>query len=222
MSAVLCLAILAGCARGTLADIQTQNSSLSNERHEQNQPMATEKVDAIANPIAIEPKKTFNDSCHEKEKNDAYRLGAEDRLDILVYGETELSGNYTLDTTGHISMPLIGDVLLGGCNIRQAQEIIKNLYADGYLVDPSISVEVSNFRPFYILGEVKSPGKYDYVAGMNVLKAAAIAGGFTYRANRKVAKVLRYDSYGEPVYHQQILEDEVQPGDVITIPEKLF
>ncbi len=153
---------------------------------------------------------------------DAYRMGPEDSLAVVVFGEKELSGIYTIDNTGAISMPLIGEVVLAGCTLRKAEDVISTHYADGYLVSPSVSIEISDFRPFYILGEVKLPGKYDFAAGMNVLKASALAGGFTYRANRKVAKILRYGANGQAVYHKQRLEDAVQPGDVITIQERLF
>ena len=56
---------------------------------------------------------------------------------------------------------------------------------------PSVSVEVATYRPIYVLGEVNKPGQYPYQPGMTVVSAAAVAGGFTYRAVEDYASVVR-------------------------------
>ena len=82
-------------------------------------------------------------------------------------------------------------------------------------------VVVLNYRPFYILGEVKSPGSYPYVSGMTVVTAVALAGGYTYRAKKDRAYITRAD---DPEKKEQRADPitRVYPGDVITIPERFF
>ena len=150
----------------------------------------------------------------------SYRLGPRDVLMIGVYGEADLSGHYTIGNTGAISMPLVGEILLSGCSLRQAERLLKQKYMEGYLIDPSISIEVSSFRPFYIIGEVRAPGSYGYTTDMSVLKAVALAGGFTYRANRKNVKILKHGQGSE--YEYRPVESEINPGDVVFVRERLF
>ena len=77
----------------------------------------------------------------------------------------------------------------------------------------------SGLKAFYILGEVNDPGAYPYRAGMTILNAAALAGGFTYRANEKKIEITR-GGVGEP----RVMPPEtiVQPGDVIRVKERFF
>ena len=115
-----------------------------------------------------------------------YRLGASDQIRITVFGEPELSGEYLLDGTGTVSLPLIGEVTALDLTIREFEGAIAQRYSDGYLRDPRVNAEVMNYRPFYILGEVRTPGEYPYTSGLTILNAVATAGGFTYRANDDV------------------------------------
>lgn len=160
--------------------------------------------------------------CGLNETEQAYRIGPEDTLEIRVFGENELSGRYSVNDTGSINMPLAGEIGVSGCTIAEATENIASKFKDGYLVDPSISVEVQSYRPFYIIGEVRTPGRYDYAADLNVLKSVALAGGFTYRANRKNVEIYRYDLTGQKKYQQKMVEAQVQPGDIIVIKERFF
>ena len=90
-----------------------------------------------------------------------------------------------------------------------------------YLVNPRVSVQVQNYRPFYIIGEVKSPSSYAYVDGMTYLTAVAIAGGFSYRARKNYVYVVRDD---DPEREEMKLDvhDKVRPGDIIRIAERIF
>ena len=166
---------------------------------------------------SVEP----NQACSNQEISNAYRLGTDDELSILVLGEKDLSGQYVVSETGTISVPLIGKVFVSGCTSEQVEDILHYKFADGYLANPSISIKISNFRPFYIIGEVQSPGKYDYAIDMNVLKAVAIAGGFTYRANKKEVKIIRASS-GNSEYQIFPIGSEVLPGDIVFIKERFF
>lgn len=148
-----------------------------------------------------------------------YRLGSGDRVKVTVFGEDDLSGEFELDGESKFSMPLIGTVNAQGTTPRILEGRIVALLLDGFLKNPKVSVEVLNYRPFYILGEVNEPGSYPYRAGMTILNAAAMAGGFTYRADEDDIEVSRGGT-GTP----QVLEPTaiVQPGDVIRVNESIF
>lgn len=150
-----------------------------------------------------------------------YQLGVGDQLKVTVFGEPDLSGNFTVDDQGTLSLPLIGIVAARGLSLRALEQSITKAYLDGYLKKPRINVEMTNYRPFYILGEVNFPGSYPYVNGMNVLKAVALAGGFTYRAKEKELTIRRAGE-DENTEAPAVQETIVLPGDIIRVPERLF
>lgn len=153
--------------------------------------------------------------------NDAYRLGTGDKVRVIVFGEDELSGNFTVDDSGLVRMPLIGQTQAKGRNIRQFESEIATKLADGYLKNPRVSVEITTYRPFYIIGEVKNPGEYPYVSNMNAINAVALAGGYTYRANEGEVYLRRKGASNEAL----VPADEatqIQPGDIIRVPERFF
>ena len=86
------------------------------------------------------------------------------------------------------------------------------------MLNPSVSVQIAEFRPFFILGEVASPGKYPYVEGMTVLTAVAIAGGFTFRAEKDRVSVTRIID-GKTGEYKAGRETIILPGDVINVYE---
>lgn len=150
-----------------------------------------------------------------------YRLGASDEIRITVFGEPELSGEYLLDGTGTVSLPLIGEVNALNLTLREFESAIAGRYADGYLRDPRVNAEVMNYRPFYILGEVRTPGEYPYTSGLTVLNAVATAGGFTYRANDDVILIRGADDKAE--YRVRLDPNTaILPGDTIRVVERLF
>ncbi len=120
-----------------------------------------------------------------------YVLGSGDELRITVFGEKDLSGKFEIGGHGSLSLPLIGEVQATGLTLKDLASRISTKLKDGYLKRPRVSIEVLNYRPFYIIGEVKEPGSYPYVAGMTVLNAVALGKGFTYRADKNDIKVKR-------------------------------
>lgn len=152
---------------------------------------------------------------------DLYRLGAGDRLRVTVYGEPNFSGEFAVSDSGEIALPLVGPVKAGGLTLAQFRDSAAKTLADGYLNNPKVAVEVTNYRPFYILGEVNKPGEYPFVVGLTVPKAVATANGFTYRGNKSVV-LIKHES--ELVEHEFHLDPSilVQPGDVIRIKERHF
>lgn len=150
-----------------------------------------------------------------------YVLGIGDRIRLTVFGEAELSGDYEVNSTGVVSMPLIGDVPAAGQPTRHFEEAVRRRLSDGYLRDPRVSAQVINYRPFFILGEVAKPGSYPFVNGMTVVNAVALAGGYTYRADRKDIRI-KYANDPEKKEVRVPEEASVMPGDVIRVPERFF
>ena len=151
----------------------------------------------------------------------AYRLGPGDKLRVITFGETGLSGEFIVSEVGLISFPLIGDVPAGGLTLTAFSQELNQKLSNGYLRNPRISVEVLNFRPFYILGEIGKPGEYPFINGLTVTNAVATAGGFTYRANihRVFVRGQRESrEHAVPLTGTTL----VKPGDTIRIPERLF
>ena len=150
-----------------------------------------------------------------------YRLGTGDTVHITVFGESDLSGDYPIDGTGTIRMPLIGQVKAAGLTIPALENSIQTKLAAGYLHDPKISAVVTNYRPFYIIGEVNKPGEYPYASGMNVLTAVALAGGFTYRADDTDVDI-RHKGSTKEISVPADPSSKIEPGDIITVSERFF
>ena len=151
----------------------------------------------------------------------SYRLGAGDKLQINVFNQADLTGEYTLDANGRFTMHLIGKVKAKGLTPTELEVLLVSKLKPDYLVNPRVSVRMQNFRPFYIMGEVKNPSSYAYVNGMTYLTAVAIAGGYTYRGKKDWAYVIRGD---DPEREELKLDvnSKVRPGDIIRIAERLF
>ena len=150
-----------------------------------------------------------------------YVLGSGDKVRITVFGEDTLSGEYLVPGEGNIAFPLIGDVRASGLTVDQLQKEIEVKLKDGYLKEPHVSIEVLNYRPFYILGEVMKPGEYPYTNGLTVLNAVATANGFTYRADTRKVYIKRADGPKEVEYPLKTTTP-VAPGDTIRIGERFF
>lgn len=151
-----------------------------------------------------------------------YQLSTGDRIRLIVFNQPELTGEYQIDATNALSLPLIGRIPAGGLRPVDLERALTAKLNDGFLKDASVSVEVVAFRPFYIVGEVKTPGSYPYVWGMSVLNAVALAGGFTYRAKESAFYLLRTQPDGRKTKLDAAQETAVLPGDVITVRERFF
>ena len=151
----------------------------------------------------------------------AYKLDAGDKLRVIVFGEMDLGGEYEVDGSGYVRLPLIGQLKAGGLAVNEFESSMKAALEDGYLRNARVSVEVINYRPFYILGQVNRPGEYPYVNGMSVLNAVATAGGYTYRANESTVYIRRRGASAEALARADQMT-QVQPGDIITVRERFF
>lgn len=147
------------------------------------------------------------------------RLQAGEKIHVTVYGEPSLTGDYQIDPSGFVSLPLAGTVKAAGLTQQELEEALTTKFAGGYLKNPKITVGITEFRPFYIVGEVEKPGAYPYTGGLTVLSAIAIAGGTTYRANQ--SKVL-IEHAGEDSMHEYSTGAPIPilPGDIIQVPRR--
>jgi polysaccharide export outer membrane protein len=153
--------------------------------------------------------------------DDSYRLGSGDKIHVGVFGQPDLNGDYVVDGGGSVQLPLIGAVKAAGLTVAEFQKQVAAKFADGYLVNPNVEVDVVSYRPFYIIGEVKAPGQYPYVNGMSVLNAVALAGGFTDRADKSEVYIRRNGSAKETEYPGDETT-KVNPGDIVRISERFF
>jgi polysaccharide export outer membrane protein len=154
------------------------------------------------------------------EAADEYRLGAEDKVKVTVYGEADFSGEFLVDSSGVLSAPFVGQIQVKGLTLRQFETTYAAKLRDAQILrDPRVSAEVIGFRPIYVLGEVKKPGQYAYVSGMTVQKAVALAEGYTYRASESSVEITRG---GRKFSVEVTPQTKVLPGDEIRIPERFF
>ena len=110
---------------------------------------------------------------------------------MYVFGEDKLSGDYQIDQSGQISLPLAGTIQAVGLTQSELEQALAKKFRSEYLKNPKVTVTIATLQPFYMMGEVTKPGEYPYKSGLNVLTAMAIAGGPTYRASRSTVQIQR-------------------------------
>ena len=151
----------------------------------------------------------------------SYKLDADDKLRVVVYGQEGLTNTYAIDAAGSITMPLIGSVPARGRTPAGLAAEISAKLRNGYIRDPSVAVEIDSYRPFFILGEVAAPGQYPYVPNMSVESAVAIAGGFSPRARRDSVTLTHSDGAGSSRVIVP-LGTPISPGDTVLVNERWF
>jgi polysaccharide biosynthesis/export protein len=167
-----------------------------------------------------------------------YRIGAQDVLNITVFGEADLSGKYTVEQDGTFTFPLVGRVKAGGVTIREFEGLLKKQLSDGFLKNPQVSIAIETYRSqrILVMGEVRSPGEYLLSSDMTLLAALVRAGGTTPAASREVvivrsrrvapttgeggaeAEILKID-LGELQSGNTALNVTLQDGDTINVPK---
>lgn len=150
-----------------------------------------------------------------------YHLRPGDRLQVTIFGEPALSGEVSIDALGQAPLPLAGKLPLVDLTTDEAERRINDALSPEYLRAPQVRLEVLSHQPFYILGEVQRPGAYPYFAGLTVLEAVALAGGFTYRAREAPIIILRRTADGAV----QLEGDGMtllRPGDMLRVRARYF
>ena len=117
-----------------------------------------------------------------------YVVGPEDILAVTVFNEAQLSGRYRVENDGHFSYPFLGRVKAGGATVADVAATLRARLADGYLRNPQVTVEVEQFRSqsVFVIGEVRSPGKYMLSGAVSLIEALAQAGSVTPQAGGEV------------------------------------
>jgi polysaccharide export outer membrane protein len=153
----------------------------------------------------------------------AYRLGPEDQVRVTVFNDPRLTGEFRVSDAGTIALPLVGTIQAAGRTTTEVERAVeqemrqKNLFRD-----PSAAVQVVNYRPVFVLGQVERSGQFPYQPGMTALTGVAVAGGFNYRAVRDYVSVTRINADGRPMEYRAGREALLQPGDVVTVFERRF
>lgn len=150
-----------------------------------------------------------------------YQLDTGDKIKVTVYNEAALSGEFNVKPDGMVSLPLIGNIPARGQTIEQVAQAAEARFGDGFLRSPQVAAEVVEFRPFFILGEVATPGAYPYAVGLTVNDAVALAKGFTPRANKDIVGIRRKGEAAE-VNYAVTPSLHVYPGDTILVGERFF
>src|SRR6516164_1859412 len=149
------------------------------------------------------------------------KLQPGDKIRIVVFGEDNLNGEYQVDQSGQISLPLAATLKVQGLSQSELEQELAKKFKSQYLKSPKVTVTITTLRPYYMMGEVKNPGQFAYQSGLNVLTALAIAGGPTYRASCNTVEIQRL---GETSMHEYPISAAVPilPGDVVKVPERYF
>ncbi|WP_162914326.1 polysaccharide biosynthesis/export family protein [Taklimakanibacter lacteus] len=176
---------------------------------------------ASSTPEGIQPPYGAAGSAAAYEYDTGYRIGAGDRLTIRVAGEADLTNDYLVDGSGNISMPYIKTTYVGGMSAPEVEKLVATRLRNGFLRNPSVSVQVTTLRPFFILGEVNTAGSFPYQPGMTVQNAIAIAGGYSPRAHQGPVLITRKNVEGTET-HKAPVTTQVYPGDVIYVRERWF
>jgi polysaccharide export outer membrane protein len=151
-----------------------------------------------------------------------YELAAGDVITIRVFGEDDLSRDkIRLTDAGTIPYPALGEIRALGLTIGELERRITNGLKNGYLVNPRVSVQIEEYRPFYINGMVERPGGYPYQPGLTVLKASSLSGGFKERASFSKITIIR-ERTKDGAREKADLNTPVYPGDIIFVDESFF
>jgi polysaccharide export outer membrane protein len=153
----------------------------------------------------------------------AYELGAGDQLRITVFNDPRLTGEFRITDTGTVALPLVGAIPAAGRTTTQLERSVEQLLRERDLFnDPAVAVEVTQYRPVFILGMVERGGQTPYQPGMSVLSAVAVVGGFNYRAVTESVSITRADASGVPQEYLGTRRSLLQPGDVVNVFERRF
>jgi polysaccharide export outer membrane protein len=177
----------------------------------------------VLSPTALAQEDTSNDETISGSAA-GYRLGAGDTINIRVLGEEDLSLEIEIGESGSITYPLLREVQVRGMTITELENrMTRRLIDEEFLIDPDVSINIVEYRPFYISGEVEQPGSYPFEPGLTLRRAVSLAGGFTERASRTRITVLDDDNEEiEVEAGDDILDMQVNPGYTITVSQRFF
>ena len=150
-----------------------------------------------------------------------YRLGPGDKITIKVFGEEDLSMDVRLNDTGRLNYPFLGELVVQGLTVAELEQVITRGLRGSYLRDPTVTVLIAEYRPFFVNGEVQRPGGFPYQPKLTVEQAIALGGGFTSRGSHSRIDIIRASDPQHKAVHVE-LTDPVFPGDIITVKQSIF
>jgi polysaccharide export outer membrane protein len=151
-----------------------------------------------------------------------YRLDTGDQIRLTVFGDPRLSGEFRVNDAGNIAVPLAGSVKAVGLTSSELERsVAETLRRNGIVRQPDVAVEITSYRPVFVLGEVRTPGQLAYQPGMTVLTLIARSGGFTYRAQEEFVGITRIRD-GVATEGKAIRQTIIEPGDVVQVFERRF
>ncbi|MEZ4401402.1 MAG: polysaccharide biosynthesis/export family protein [Kofleriaceae bacterium] len=167
------------------------------------------------------------------------QLGPDDQLDVVVYlgGGTQkledVSKVYPVSADGSLSFPMIGTVNVAGRSPADVEQEIKTRLADGYIVNPNVTVQVKEYKSkkVSILGEVRKAGTLSWRPAMTISEAVSDANGFTAMAKpnavvvtRRItdAQVEKYTVPVEKISNNRAPQFYLRPGDSVYVPKRLW
>jgi protein involved in polysaccharide export with SLBB domain len=150
-----------------------------------------------------------------------YRLGPGDRIVIKVFGEEDLSMDVRLNDTGRLNYPFLGELMVQGLTVAELEQLITRGLRGSYLRDPTVTVLIAEYRPFFVNGEVQRPGGFPYLPKLTVQQAIALAGGFTAKGSHSRIDVIRASDPQHKAVRVE-LTDLVFPGDIIIVKQSIF
>jgi protein involved in polysaccharide export with SLBB domain len=153
---------------------------------------------------------------------DTYRLSPGDKLKVTVFNEADLTGEFQVNERGNVAFPLAGEIKASGSTPDEFRDRLTQRLRGKFVKNPRVSIEMVNYRPFNVLGEVRNAGQYPYRPGLSVQDAVAMAGGFTYRANNRTVYIRRADAAGEITVNTDGEKVPILPGDNLRVPERYF
>lgn len=162
------------------------------------------------------------DAMASAQQSSVYRLSPGDKVKVTVFNEADLTGEFQINDSGNVAFPLAGEIPAAGSSIAEFKAELAKTLRGRYVKNPRVAVEVVNYRPFNVIGEVRNAGQYQYRPGLTVQDAVAMAGGFTYRANTRTLYVRRAAAAGESTVKLDDARVTVLPGDNIRVPERYF
>ncbi|MFK7997006.1 MAG: polysaccharide biosynthesis/export family protein [Granulosicoccus sp.] len=165
---------------------------------------------------------SFAVNAQSTESNSDYLLGPGDEIAIQVFDEPDLTMDAKIGSNGIISYSYLGDVKVDGKSAPELERHIADLLRNGYLVNPSVNITIREYRPFFISGEVRNPGRYSYQPGLTLDMAITLAGGLTDRASTRKMFVLRADETGSGKSEKAKMSTRIFAGDVVSIKEGFF
>lgn len=148
-----------------------------------------------------------------------YVVGPADVLAIKVFDELALSQAYSVDSDGTITFPFLGRVEVSGKTVRQIEADLTKALAGPWLRRPQLSVEIAQYRSraIFVLGEVRSPGKYNIEGQVTLLEVIAKAGSLTATAGPTII-VQRYkDGLAAAVVAGPVLPDDPRGAEVMRV-----